>query len=408
MVQESAEAPMKRREDRIVLGATVGRSLSVLSGFPEHLAALGWEVYVVSAPGPELDLIGRSQGVTANPIEMTRNPHPLRDVKSLLAWCSYLNRLRPAVLFVGTPKAALLAMVAGVLTRVPRRIYILRGLRLESTTGWSSMVLKSMERLTAQSAHRVISVSPSLRAKALELRLTKPGKIHVLGHGSSNGVDLVRFRPGGRPLALVDEGLRESAPVIGFVGRLTNDKGLSVLAAARQILIQRGVDHQLLIVGGLDGDADDLEMLVATGRHAIETGHVSDTAPYYASMDVVVLPTLREGFPNTVLEAAASGLPVVTTTATGAVDSVVAGTTGWLVAAENSEALADALQAALAQPEERRRRGEEARRHVERHFAQADVWLRTVQLFTQGDDLRSSTQAPFKGHRSAGKLEELD
>src|SRR5690606_32449121 len=112
--------------------------------------------------------------------------------------------------------------------------------------------------------------------------------------------------------------------------------GLSVLAAAGEMLQKRGIQHQLLFVGGIDESAG---AATASFDGAIQTGHVADPRDYYAVMDVLCLPTLREGFPNVVLEAAAMGLPVVTTDATGAVDSVRDGATGWLCKAGDPETL---------------------------------------------------------------------
>ena len=393
---------MTRDRERIVLGATVGRSLSVLDGLPQHLAHLGWDVHVVSSGGAELEALGALPGVTATALSMERDPSPLRDLVSLWAWLRYLRRTRPTVLFVGTPKAALLALLAGAVMRVPRRVYILRGLRLESARGVVRIGLEAMERLTCRLAHVVVSVSPSLRAKALELGIVEESKIRVLGAGSSNGVDLVRFRPRPRATHLGDLQLAGDVPVVGFVGRLTRDKGLSTLAEARRTLLENELDHQLLIVGGVDGDADSLAELTSTGRPAVQIGHVPDTAPYYALMDVVVLPTLREGFPNTVLEASASGRPVITTDATGAVDSVVPGRTGLVVPTADPPALAAAIEAVLADVELADRLGRGGRRHVEEHFARADVWDRLVDVLLPAAPA-AGTDEPLEGHRDQAR-----
>lgn len=372
----------------ILLGVTADQSLALMRGFPEHLRDAGWNVHVVSSDGPELRTLSAMPGITTHAIEMRRQPSPFRDLASLLSWILMLRRVRPIVTSLGTPKAGLLGGVAAKLTRVPRRVYHLRGLRLETARGISLFVLSLMERISIWAAHDVLAVSESLRAKTITLRLASAAKIHVLGKGSSNGVDLDWHDPDAFNAAGV-KSLAQSlridlgVPVIGFVGRLSSDKGLAVLAQARVILANRGVDHQLLVVGGIDG-AETAELLTSirrSGRPAIETGHVVDPRPYYLLMDVLCLPTFREGFPNVVLEAAALGIPTVTTTATGAIDSVVDGTTGLLADVGSAESLADALHRLLQDRDAARAMGAAARTRAAIDYDRRAVWARSTDYY---------------------------
>jgi len=103
------------------------------------------------------------------------------------------------------------------------------------------------------------------------------------------------------------------------------------------------------------------------------TGFVADTAPYYRAMDVMVLPTWREGFPNVVLEAAASGIPVVTTLCTGSRDAVVPEVTGLLIPPGYPEAIREAVLQLLGNPERRRRMGKAARAWGLDHYVNGRV-----------------------------------
>ena len=117
----------------------------------------------------------------------------------------------------------------------------------------------------------------------------------------------------------------------------------------------------MLLVGWFDAAEDALS---ADLRGRIEnhprihcTGFVADTAPYYRAMDLMVLPTWREGFPNAVLEAAATGIPVITTIATGSRDSVVPEVTGLLIPPGYPEAISEAVLKLLRDPERRQPHG---------------------------------------------------
>lgn len=207
-----------RGRPRILLGVTVAKSLILMQGLPRILIESGWDVHVVSNPGAELDQLS-AEGITVHPIVMAREPSPFQDLRSLRAWSRLIRSVHPDVVFTGTPKAGLLGMLAAKLRRVPVRIYHLRGLRMETSTGWRRHVYALVERLAIASATETLAVSKSLRDEVARLGLARPTRMVVLGEGSSNGVDTDRFAPGGPSSELARRlGIDESLPVIGYVG----------------------------------------------------------------------------------------------------------------------------------------------------------------------------------------------
>ena len=339
---------------------------------------------VVSAPGALLDATAESEGVEAVAIPMHRRIAPLADLLSLYRMWRLLGRLHPDLVEFSTPKAGLLGTLAARLRHVPLRIYMLRGLRLETAYGFKHLLLLWMERLAAAGANIVLCNSLSLKTRAQVLALAPAAKLHLLGGGSSNGVDMERFSPGPTPLRR-ELGIGEEQPVIGFVGRLTCDKGVPELIAAFEVILDEEPEAWLLLVGWFDEAEDALplplrERILAHPRILL-TGMVSDTAGYYRAMDMLVLPTWREGFPNVVLEASATGIPVITTESTGSRDSVVPEVTGLLIPPGYPEAICEAVLTLLLNPERRRSMGQAARAWILAHYAEEDVLSRTAAFY---------------------------
>ena len=365
----------------ILVGVTHAQTCLVLGPRLRALRQSGFRVLLVSSPGPLLDQTAMRHGVERIALPMQRGIAPLADLQALFLLWRLIGRCQPDLVEFSTPKAGLLGMAAAWLRGVPRRVYMLRGLRLETAAGLMRRVLVAAERLTAACAHAVVCNSESLRAQAIHLRLARPGKLKLLGDGSSNGVDIERFFPGPDTVR-AQMGIPAQAPVIGFAGRLTRDKGLPELVEAFELILGAEPSARLLLVGWFDASEDALAPALKERilRHpSIDfTGFVADTAPYYRAMDLLVLPTWREGFPNVVLEAAASGLPVVTTESTGARDSVIPEVTGLLIPPGHPKAISEAVLKLIRDAKLRQRMGQAARDWVLEHYQEADVVAMTV------------------------------
>jgi glycosyltransferase involved in cell wall biosynthesis len=363
-------------QPHIVVGITHSQTCLNLTGRLRTLRDAGFRVTLVSSPGELLDCTAAREGVEAVAIPIQRQIAPLADLVSLLRLCWLLLRLRPQMTEFSTPKAGLLGNLAALLCGVPRRIYMLRGLKLETSTGFERIVLLAAERLAAACAQVVLCNSNSMLSEALALGVAPAEKLQLLGKGSSNGVNVERFAPG--PSDVREQlGLPREAPVVGLVGRLTRDKGLPELIEAFDTILKAEPKAHLLLVGWFDASEDAVSATLRTrilNHPRIHcTGFVADTAPYYRAMDLMVLPTWREGFPNVVLEAAATGIPVITTLCTGSRDSVVHEVTGLLIPPGYPEVISEAVLKLLRDPALRCQMGESARALVLKHFVEEGV-----------------------------------
>jgi glycosyltransferase involved in cell wall biosynthesis len=183
-----------------------------------------------------------------------------------------------------------------------------------------------------------------------------------------------------------DLGIPAEAPVIGFVGRFTRDKGVCKLIEAYLHLRHQRPRLHLLLVGDFeDGDPvpSDVRKVIQCDSQIVHAGIVRDTAPYYHAMDILALPTYREGFPNAALEAHAAGKPVVAARATGVVDAVIDGVSGVLVPVGDSEALAKGLELLLKDKELAAAMGSAGRERVRREFRQERIWEALAQEYAR-------------------------
>jgi lipopolysaccharide/colanic/teichoic acid biosynthesis glycosyltransferase/glycosyltransferase involved in cell wall biosynthesis len=371
---------------RLVHITTVPQTLAFLQGQIVYMKSRGYEVAAISSAGPELEAFGRSEGIEVHAVEMPRRITPMGDLLALFRLVRLFRRIRPDVVHAHTPKGGLLGMIAAWLAGIPVRIYTLHGLPLETAKGLKRTLLRWTERVSCGLARRVYAVSESLRRRAESYGFSRAGKVSVLGAGTVNGVDAEkRFAPtpecsyetaaARRALAIPSE-----VRVIGFVGRVVRDKGVEDLVAAWSELRDEFPDLHLLVVGPFepqDPISLEADRVLGSDPRIRVAGRVDSMRAMYSLMDVVALPTYREGFPQVPLEAAAMERPVVASCVTGCVDAVVDGETGTLVPPHDPHALTKALRAYLRDPELRQRHGRAARTRVLRDYRPDNLWVLT-------------------------------
>lgn len=307
-----------------------------------------------------------------------------------MSTCRYIHKENITIVTGHTPKGALIAMIASFIMGTPIRIYFRHGLVYETATGFKRKLLVWMDRLTSKLATKIVCVSPSICKKSIEDHLNPFNKQLLLSKGTCNGIDISKFNR----TTLNEEqvrvlknklGLDKYTFVIGFTGRLVRDKGIIELVQAFKILSKRYDKVALLLVGMLEErDALPIEIIeyIRMNPAIISTGYVENSKIeyYYALMDVFVLPSYREGFPTSILEASSMQLPVVTTKVTGCIDAIIEDETGMFVENDSLD-ITKAIEKYAINRELRKKHGSNGRKFVEKNFDQHLIWNEIEKLY---------------------------
>lgn len=362
---------------RLLFVTTVPQSLHFFLGHVAYAKKHGFEVHAMSSPGEWLDRFEKEAQVPVHPIAMSRRITPVRDLGALWRIVRRMRQIRPTIVHSCTPKGGMLGMMAAATCRVPLRIYHILGLPMLTARGLKKRLLTWAEKTSCRLAHHVFSVSESMREVAVAEGLCPADKIKAIHHGGVDGIEVeTKYNPsllpaGTRDVIRTRYQIPTDALVAGFAGRIVRDKGVIELMRAWQVLREEYPSLHLLVAGAKESEDPipaDIEAILHNDPRVHLAGHVMEMPALYSALDVLVLPTYREGFGMVLLEANAMEIPVVSTQIPGVSDAVQDGESGLLVPPQNAEALAAAVRQYLNDPELRRRHGIAGRERVLRNF----------------------------------------
>jgi glycosyltransferase involved in cell wall biosynthesis len=315
--------------------------------------------------------VAESRGVDVVAIdELHREISPFRDARAVLKLARLIRRERPDILHTHTAKAGAVGRVAALLAGDARPPIVVHTFHGHVLRGYFDPVrtlgFRLLERWLARATTVLIAVSPEVRDDLVRLGVAPASKFAVirLGIELSERLPDVDGHRGRRTRALV--GIPERAFVVGWIGRMTAVKRTDDVVRAMRLLVDRGVDAYLCLVG--DGpDREPLEKLaheLGIARRCLFVGYQEDVSGFYAAFDVLLLPSVNEGTPVSAIEALAAGRPVVATRVGGVPDVVVDGQDGFLVEPGDVDGLAERLASLAADPARRREMGEHGRNRV--------------------------------------------
>lgn len=350
----------------------------------EHLAAhTDWDVtFITGMDEPYARPL--PPGVRSLFVHMHRGMR-LGLIRSVWELFSVFRRERFDLVQYSTPNAAFCASLAAWLARVPVRLYCQWGIVYVGFSGLKRRIFKTLEKTVCLLSTRIEPDSfGNLRFSRSE-GLYPESKSSVVWNGSACGVDLNKFdlsqRPRWRKELRGQLSIPENAPVFGFVGRITGDKGINELFIAFRRIIQVLPDARLMLVGGMEKTGSIDSALYDWARQepwVLFCGSTNVVEQYLSAMDIFVLPSYREGFGAVVVEAEAMGLPVIVTDIPGPTDGMRENETGLIVKKADVDSLYDAMLRLAQDGELRRRLGDAAPDYIRNSFEQQQLLCHIV------------------------------
>ena len=348
--------------------------------FRQHVISLSQDFDVTIIYNQNIDSYIKIDDLPARQVSipLQRKISPAYDLFCLGVLTLHFMLNRYDAIWAIAPKAGLIATVAGWISRISTRIFVFQGEVWATKRGLGRALLKTIDRVIAAIATNVLSVSEGEKEFLIQEGIIARAKIDVLPPGSISGVDTNMF--------VMDPDIREQmrdnlsftpdARVCLFLGRLSRDKGLLDLARAFRNAHERGSTNLKLLIAGPDEDnlLGDLRQCIAPYDDDVRfLPFVQDTVPIFSACDVFCLPSYREGFPISILEAAALGVPTIGSDIYGIADAIIDQKTGVLFKPRNIDLLTQCLIDFHNNKEKYQAMGANARTRAVKDFNSADV-----------------------------------
>ena len=364
---------------RVIARLNVGGPALHVAYLTAGLAERGYDTTLVAGTlgrGEEsMEFVAEAKGVKIEVIdELHRNITPFRDARAVLRLADLIRRERPTILHTHTAKAGAVGRVAALLAGRARPPIVVHTFHGHVLRGYFNPAVtfgfRTLERVLARMTTKLVAVSPEVRDDLVRLGVAPASKFAII----RLGIELdqrVGSANGARTETRRVLGLSGDPFVVGWVGRMTAVKRTDLVVRAFRALVDRGVDARLLLVG--DGpDRDGLERLahdLGVIKRCLFLGYQEDVARFYDAIDALLLPSVNEGTPVSVIEALAAKRPAVATRVGGTPDVIRDGVDGFLVDSDDPDELAARLAELAGDAPRRAAMGEAGRARVLERYA---------------------------------------
>lgn len=342
-----------------------------------------FDVYLVTNFNEELGALSlpHLDGHHTKDIKIERQISIISDLKALLTLRKYFKQEGFDAVHSVSPKAGLLAMAAAKLAGVKNRNHTFTGQVWFTKKGVMKKLLMTFDKIIGKLATEVLVDGRSQREFLIENKIIKADDSQILGKGSISGVDTSRFVPdvSVRKQMRNELTFADTDIVFCFLGRINVDKGVLDLAQAFNKVVKHYPDIKLLMIGYDEGNLRPLlEQLTGNSDRLIFYGGTPKPEIVLQAADVVCLPSYREGFGTSVIEASLLALPIICSDTYGLMDTIIENETGLRHKVGDVDSLANAMEKMAASPELRSYQGRNGRKYVLENFP-ADVisnhWL---------------------------------
>jgi glycosyltransferase involved in cell wall biosynthesis len=339
----------------------------------------GFEIHCICSKGLDFDFL-EDQGVRMHAVKIKRSISPFTDILALWKIYQFLRKEKIEIVHTHTPKCSLLGQLAAKLAGVPIIINTVHGFYFhENMRPFVRWFYIMMEKIAAKCSTMILSQNPEDIDTAVKLGICTREKIKFLGNGVDlNKFNLDRFGDNFKKQKRKEINIPENAVVVGIIGRLVKEKGyLELFEAFREITAEHN-NVWLVIIGPEEPEKADRISPETFKQYGIENqtrwlGNRDDIPELLACCDIYALPSWREGFPRSAIEAAAMDLPVVATNIRGCRQVVDDGVTGRLVPVRNSQALAGVLMELIDRPLLRAKMGRAGYQKAQKEFNEQRV-----------------------------------
>lgn len=308
-----------------------------------------WQIYMICNESTEF-AASLPQNIHYIPVSMKRGID-LSGFSSVLKMIKIFKREKFDLVQYSTPNASFYASIAAKIAGVPVRLYCQWGIVYVGFKGIKRFIFKVLEQITCRLSTCIEPDSFGNLRFSLNEKLYKKPKGFVIWNGSACGVNIDKFdsafktewRSHIRKLLNIPD----DAFVYGFVGRITGDKGINELLESFKNISLEYTNVHLMLVGSVEKEMTINSILydwANSNENVHFCGHTDKVEQYLSAMDVFLLPSYREGFGSTVVEAEAMGIPVIVTDIPGPTDAIQDGVTGILVKKADVASLYNAMK----------------------------------------------------------------
>ncbi len=353
----------------------------------------GFNMHLICSPANDLSEFAKQQNIEYQAVNLNRQFTPWQDFKALIKICKYIRKNQIGTIIGHQTKGRLLGVLAGRIMGVPNIIIFAHGSIFETSTGLKRKILIFENKFESICAHKIVCVSHFVANLRLDNKIDKPEKQFILGKGTCGGIDTQKkFNP---EFITEDEqeelrqklDIKKEDFIIGFSGRIVRDKGIVELVEAFKLLQNRHPDKsiKLMFVGVFENrDAIPAQTTeyINTDPNVIFTGYVKNRIEsYYSIMSVLILPSYRDGFGMSVIEASALKVPVIASNVTGCYETLENGYTGFHVNI-SPEDICEKIER-LFNPILSKKLGENGRTWVVENFDHLKVWPYILEVINE-------------------------